>query len=97
LRVANGQRDGYSRGMSSHSIAEAKERFQELVELALRGELVVITRDGAPVAELRPVPPSAAKAVTAEGLAWLKAHRIQPSRPQPIDATTLIRQMRDEE
>jgi prevent-host-death family protein len=83
--------------MSSHSVAEAKERFPELVELALRGEPVVITRDGPPVAELRPVPPAAAKTVTPEGMAWLRAHRIQPSRPQSVDATALIRQMRDED
>ena len=83
--------------MSSHSVAEAKERLPELVECALRGEPVVITRDGRPVAELRPVPLPAAKSVTPEGLAWLKAHRIQPSQPQPVDATALIRQMRDEE
>jgi len=83
--------------MSSHSVAEAMERFPELVERVLRGEPVVITRDGRPVAELRAVPTPPAKAVTPEGLAWLRAHRIQPSQPQTIDATTLIRQMRDEE
>jgi hypothetical protein len=32
--------------MSSHSVAEAKEQFHALIELALRGEQAVITRDG---------------------------------------------------
>ncbi len=83
--------------MSSHSVAEAMEQLPELVERTLRGEPVVITRDGRPVAELRPVPAPAVKSVTPEGMAWLRAHRIQPSQWQPIDAAALIRQMRDEE
>jgi hypothetical protein len=66
--------------MSSHSVAEANERFPEPVEFALRGE---------------PVGATAAKSVTPEGLVWLRTHRIEPSRPQPIDAATLIRRMRE--
>ena len=83
--------------MSSHSVAEAKERLPELVERALRGEPVVITRDGRPVAELRPAPPAAVRTVTPDGTAGLRAHRIQPSRPQSVEATALIRRMRAED
>lgn len=82
--------------MPHHSIAEAKNRFSELIDLALKGEPVVITRHGQPVIEFRPVQPSPGP-VTVEALAWLERHRIHPSRPQAIDAVTLVRQMRDED
>ena len=82
--------------MSHHSVAEAKNRFSELIDLVLKGEPVVITRHGQPVIEFRPVQPSPGP-VTAEALAWLERHRIHPSRPQTIDAVTLVRQMRDED
>lgn len=83
--------------MSSHSVAEAMERFPELVERVLRGEPVVITRDGRPVAELRAAEGAGtAGAVTPEALAWLDRLRVTPARPASIDAATLIRQLRDE-
>jgi antitoxin (DNA-binding transcriptional repressor) of toxin-antitoxin stability system len=83
--------------MSSHSVAEAKERFPEHVRLALRGEPVVITRAGRPVSAWRTVPPASVKAVAPDCIAWLRAHRIQPARPRSIGGITLIRQMRDED
>ena len=83
--------------MSSHSVAEAKERLPELVERALRGEPVVITRDGRPVAELRPVEGlRKAGPVTPEALAWLDRLRVTPAKGPGADPATLIRQMRDE-
>ena len=82
--------------MSHHSVAEAKNRFSELIDLALQGEPVVITRHGQPVIEFRPVQPSPGP-VTTEALAWLDRHRIHPTKPQTIDAATLVRQMRDED
>jgi hypothetical protein len=39
--------------------------------------------------------PAAANKVAPESIAWLRAHWIEPSRPQPVDVTALIRQMRD--
>ena len=42
--------------MSTHSVAEAEGHLSELIDRALDGEGVVITRDGEPVAELKPVP-----------------------------------------
>jgi len=41
--------------MSAHAVVDAKNRLSELIDLALRGEGVVITRHGRPVVELRPV------------------------------------------
>ena len=42
--------------MSSYSVADAKNSLPSLIDRALGGEAVVITRHGKPVAELRPVP-----------------------------------------
>jgi prevent-host-death family protein len=40
--------------MPAYSIADAKNRLPKLIDRALDGEEVVITRHGKPVAELRP-------------------------------------------
>jgi prevent-host-death family protein len=40
------------------SIAEAKNRFSQLVRAVEQGEFVLITRNGKPVAQLAPPPPS---------------------------------------
>lgn len=45
--------------MRKLGIAEGKNRFSEIVEQAEHGQTIVITRKGKPVAELRPVRPSA--------------------------------------
>jgi len=48
--------------MTSVSIRDLRNHGGEVVERARRGEHVVITRDGTPVAELRPLPPAALSA-----------------------------------
>ncbi len=40
------------------SIAEAKNQFSQLVRAVEQGEFVLITRNGKPVAQLAPPPPS---------------------------------------
>jgi prevent-host-death family protein len=87
--------------MGKHSIAEAERRLAELIDRALKGEEVVITRDGVAVAELRPVleaqaERSAPGPLTQEDLDRLKRNRVG-SRMPPEDAATLVRRMRDEE
>jgi prevent-host-death family protein len=47
--------------MANYSVAEAKNRLPTLIDKALEGEEVVITRHGKPVAELRPHTPRSAK------------------------------------
>ena len=42
------------RAVTAYSIADAKNRLPKLIDRALDGEEVVITRHGKPVAELRP-------------------------------------------
>jgi prevent-host-death family protein len=42
--------------MGTHSVAEAKNRLPELIDRALEGEGVFITRHGRPVVEFKPIP-----------------------------------------
>lgn len=85
--------------MSEHSLLEAEGKLSELVDRVLAGEDVVITRDGRPVAELRPVSERAEapkrRMSAAESIAWLRAHRVGTKMPTD-DAATLVRRMRDE-
>ena len=83
--------------MSTHSVAEAKNQLSKLINRALKGEGVVITRRGQPVVELKPVPAVPAKPhrVTEADIEWLRARRVGRT-PAKTDAATLIRQMRDE-
>ena len=80
--------------MAKHSVAEAKNKLSSLIDRALNGEDVVITRHGHPVVELRPVG-NLPGPITAADIAWLDAHRIQPIVIG--DAAKLIREMRDED
>jgi prevent-host-death family protein len=81
--------------MGSHSVAEAKNRLPELIDRALKGEDVVITRHGHPVVELKAVVPKA-KPVTKEDMAWLDAHRVGKRRPKE-SAGALVSRIRDED
>jgi prevent-host-death family protein len=80
--------------MSSHSVAQARNQLSQLIDRALKGEDVVITRHGQPVVELKPisVPP---RGITEADLDWLDAHRVGKRMPKQ-DAGTLVRKMRDE-
>jgi prevent-host-death family protein len=82
--------------MSTYSVADAKNNLSELIDRALKGEGVVITRHGAPVVELRAVRP-VPSALTQADLAWLDARRIVPLKPPAEDATALVSRMRDED
>jgi len=82
--------------MATYSVAEAKNNFSKLIDLALKGEKVTITRHGAPVVELRPVQ-KAARPITQADLDWLEANAIRPVRPLTEDAGTFVSRMRDEE
>jgi prevent-host-death family protein len=81
--------------MGNHSVAEAKNRLPELIDRALNGEGVVITRHGRPVVELKPIP-EPARPVSAADLDLLAAHRSK-LRPGKEDAGKLVSSMRDEE
>jgi prevent-host-death family protein len=81
--------------MSEHSVAEAKNHLSELINRALKGEGVVITRHGQPVVELRAVQSSRRPTMTEADLEWMRERRAKRT-PAMTDAVTLIRQMRDE-
>jgi prevent-host-death family protein len=80
--------------MANHSVADAKNRLSELIDRAIKGEAVVITRHGRPVVELRPVaaPP---RRITAADIEWLDRRRT--GRIPSEDAGALVSRMRDED
>jgi prevent-host-death family protein len=79
--------------MSDHSIAEAKDHLSQLIDRALKGEKIVITRRGEPVIEFNPVRQQ--PRVTEADLEWLREHRARLT-PAKTDAAMLVRKMRDE-
>jgi prevent-host-death family protein len=81
--------------MSSYSVAEAKNRLPELIDRALKGEDVVITRHGHCVVEIKPVP-APPRAMTDADLDWLAARRIGRGKSKE-DAGSFVSRMRDEE
>ena len=81
--------------MSVHSVAEAKNRLSQLIDRALEGEEIVITRHGHPVVVLKPVA-RPARTVSAVDLDWLGEHRIGRTAPSE-DAGDLLTNLRDEE
>jgi prevent-host-death family protein len=78
--------------MSTHSVAEAKNQLSKLIDRALKGEGVVITRRGEPVVELKPVRPVPGP-ITQADIEWLRARRVGRT-PAKTDAGTLIRNAR---
>jgi antitoxin (DNA-binding transcriptional repressor) of toxin-antitoxin stability system len=81
--------------MSTHSVAEAKNHLPELIDRALKGEHVVITRHGHPVVELKAVPPPPRR-ITQADIDWLDRHRVG-LRGAGEDAVTTVIRMRDED
>jgi prevent-host-death family protein len=82
--------------MSNHSVVEAKNKLSELIDRALKGEAVVITRHGQPVVEIKPVK-KPSRPITQADIDWLKANRV-PVRLSPTEnAGELVSRMRDED
>ncbi len=81
--------------MSSYSVADAKTHLSNLIDRALAGEGVIITRHGQPVIEFKPIPP-VARPITDADLDWLDANRVGTALPQ-TDAGTLVSEMRDDD
>ena len=80
--------------MGQHSVAEAKDNLSELIDRALEGEGVVITRHGRPVVELTPIR-RPAEPVTLEALDWLTQRRVGRRMPGE-DAVAAVHRVRDE-
>jgi prevent-host-death family protein len=77
--------------MTTYSVAEAKNRLPALIDKAIEGEQVVITRHGKPVAELRPTRQRSAGPSRAM-LEWLWA-RTQARKGAGITSVELLDQM----
>jgi len=85
----------YILGMSSHSVAEAKNKLSELIDRVLDGEGVTITRHGKPVVRLKPVEAPPHRITNAE-IDWLDKIRV-PRRTGLHNAGEIVSKMRDEE
>jgi prevent-host-death family protein len=81
--------------MSTHSVADAKNQLSKLIDRALGGEAIVITRRGQPVIELKPVRPPP-RPMAKEDLDGLRARRANPERAR-TDAGTLLRELPDKD
>jgi antitoxin (DNA-binding transcriptional repressor) of toxin-antitoxin stability system len=82
--------------MPTYSVAEAKNNLSELIDRALNGEGVLITRHGKPVVEFRPVPVPVGP-VSDSDLQWLAANRLRPKTAPADDAGKLLSELRDED
>ncbi len=74
--------------MSTYSVADAKAGLPRLINRALAGEEVIITRHGKPVVELRPTAAPIAPGRDA-ALARLLAHRVKPLPGTPTSVELL--------
>jgi prevent-host-death family protein len=82
--------------MSAYSIAEAKDQLSRLIDAAIAGEDVIITRHGKPVVELRPTAAVASGRPSPELIDRIAARaRTLPSLGE--NAVDIIRRMRDED
>ncbi len=79
--------------MTIYSVADAKTKLCELIDRALKGERVVISRDGVPVVQLTASP----RPVTEDDIALLDRLCYRPDKPFKEDSATLISRMRDED
>ena len=82
--------------MTTYSVTQAKDNLSDLIDRAIRGEAVIVTRYGTPVVELRPIHP-VAEPMTEADLHSLAECRVKPRRPLPEDAGTLMSRVRDED
>jgi prevent-host-death family protein len=64
------------------SVAEAKNRFSQVIRAMEEGELVLITRNGKPVAQL--VPPTAERRIVRLGVMRGRI-RLSPGWDDPVD------------
>ena len=81
--------------MSTHSVADAKNRLSELIDRALGGEGIIVTRHGTPVVELRAIRP-APPPVSEADIGWLASRRIPACPGRETPSQTLAAQ-RDED
>jgi len=81
--------------MSNHSVAETKNKLSELIDRALSGEEIVVTRHGQPVVALSPRGQTS-QAMTEADWDWLARRRKGRGRPKE-NAGLSVSRMRDED
>jgi prevent-host-death family protein len=82
------------RMMTTYSVADAKNGLPRLIDRALEGEEVVITRHGRPVAELRPIQAQSRTGSMAT-YEWLKRRR-QQRAGTGVTSVALLDELYDE-
>ena len=81
--------------MGVYSIVEAKDNLSRLIDEALEGQLVTITRHGKAVVNMMPAM-SAPRRMTAED--WAELRNRREAGPEAlVDSVTAVREMRDDE
>ena len=65
--------------MPQFKLAEAKARFSELVQKAMLGEEVIVSKENRPVVKIVPIKPAKRKPGTGKGI-WMS-----PDFDQPLD------------
>jgi prevent-host-death family protein len=80
--------------MTTYSVADAKAGLPRLIDRALEGEEVIITRHGRPVAEIRPTraPQTHTQHTSYE---WLRARRLA-RKGVGLTSVELLNQLYDE-
>jgi prevent-host-death family protein len=89
-----GYMNGYNgrvSALTTYSVADAKNGLPRLIDRALAGEEVIISRHGKPVVELRPALPSGNRPGPAS-YEWLRSGRVTPKGP-PITSVELLNQI----
>jgi prevent-host-death family protein len=82
--------------MATVSIAEAKDQLSRLIDQALAGEKITITRYGKPMVTLTPEPANSPSKMTGpQMVAWLREELKDMPKFKDTGAD-IIRQMRDE-
>lgn len=87
--------DSHNSDMSEYSVADARNNLSRLIDRALSGETVVITRHGHPTVRLTPEGRAKRRYSIEESLALIDKLQVIPDKPQ-TPAGDLLRQMRDE-
>lgn len=84
--------------MADYSIAEAKNNLPKLVDRAIAGEEVTITRRGKAVAKIvaeTPAVECADRPKAFNDIEWILRHQVKTRDPN-FDSAAMIRAMRDE-
>lgn len=82
--------------MATYSVADAKNHLPRLIDEALDGEDVVITRHGKPVVELRATVTSEVRRDRTALNEWMRARR-ETRKGMDITSVELLRQLYEDE